>query len=237
LRTVRRNLEGHDNPASVIRRESLRQIIAHEVVVSEEVRLRGARAAPGRAPHDKRHCLRITRGADRPRRVGARQLIQDGLESRAEVRIGLGRIGQHRQRQRNLGLAGLAHVLAHEPGRRGLELDLRACCGIRRRSDRHRQQQIALVAVPDDVPLVILQHLGRRPLDVAGLPSRGERPGQARRESRARVDPVRVPVRLMDEAQGHRERLSRLDRGVLRDERGLHLRPQALHHSGGEQDG
>jgi len=96
--------------------------------------------------------------------------------------------------------------VANEPLRLDRKMRSRADGGVCRHLDRHRQQCFAVVT--EIGQLAEIESLRRRPGDVAGGVARGQRPGQLGRQAGiAGVDPVRVSLRRMFEAQAEPCRL------------------------------
>ncbi len=115
------------------------------------------------------------------------------------------------ERQGQLGLAGNALLLADEPARFGLEVEMLWEIRFRRR-DRGQQVNIAAVAVGDQRSHVMF--FRRRPLDGAGGEAGRHRPlDRGGHPGVARIDPVGVPARIRVEMQRDIEGFAQLDRG------------------------
>jgi hypothetical protein len=128
---------------------------------------------------------------------------QRGLEGRA---VGVDD-GAGAQAQQVLALLGDAALAAHQPAGRQLHHEVAAGQG-GRQAHRHRQQQLALVAVVQQRPEG--QLVRRRPADVVGLRALRQGPVQLRGQAGiARVLPVGVPVRRVPDGQTEPQRLAR----------------------------
>jgi hypothetical protein len=104
-----------------------------------------------------------------------------------------------RHTQRELALLRDAHVLAHQPLRRQLDVE-RVALEAGRDRHRHRQQQLAVVAVVHQ--RAHRQALGRGPRDLACGRARTQLPIERGRQARvARVLPVGVPLGLVLDSQ------------------------------------
>ena len=177
----------------------------------------------------------IARRPDAPGRIRRGQAGDHVAYLRPPHGVGLRILRRNRQQQGKLRIAGDALVLAHQPFGGDLELDIRAGHEVRRGGDRDRQEEVAVVAVAYDVPAAVREKHGGGPLDFACLPAERQRPFERRREPGARVDPVGVPVRLVDKVQRDVEGRARMDRRVCRDKRRGNLRPRRLGQRRGEE--
>jgi hypothetical protein len=145
------------------------------------------------------------------------------LEAGAEGGIRRGARGD-RQRETDFGVAGHADVFAHQPLGGGFERDARAGREIGGRRQGDRQEQIAFVAVADDRTGAVLEGFGRGPLNLAGFPAGRERPRDRGDEAGPWVEPIRVPMFVVDEAEGDLHRFAGDDGGLSGDERSFDVR-------------
>ena len=211
----------HEHPAAVFLSDGLRRRVVHETVGGEEAQLSGLVRGAGLGRQAQRGVFAVVRGRDVPARVRVGQLG-------AGIGNGLGPLGVSRGRgcdgkaDLELRVSGHADVHAHEPLRKGRELDRRTRGEVGGRGDFHQEQIVPVVTVADYFPRAILQGMRRGPLDVAGSEALRQRPRERGRVAGAGGDPIAVPVRVVLHPERHRERLARRDGCGVGDEGGRH---------------
>ena len=167
----------------------------------------------------EREVFGVARGGDFPGGIGAGQAGDRGADFLAVGGVGLRGAGRDGEDEGDVGTTGHADFRAHEPIGRGFQFDGRTGRDVGGRRERDGEKKFTLVAVANRVAGFVFEGEWGGPLDFTGGPAGREIPFERGGEAGAGVEPIGVPVGVVDEPEGDGERLAGLDGGVRGDER------------------